>query len=187
MLSSDRRRMFVVVDIETQELVPDSRDCSSMHVSLAGVDQDGEVTILREHELGRLFGILDAAELIVGHNLLLFDYKVLSRYASFDVVARYKHKTFDMFNILLRKTDRRISLNDLAQRNLGISKAGLGSDAPELWQQGRIDELQEYLTQDLHVTRELVKHVLSEGSLKYGHIVYKEPVEREVKISITDR
>jgi DEAD/DEAH box helicase domain-containing protein len=156
-------------------------------VSVAGAIAGDEIWYFDENELPSFFSLLDSAELIVGHNLFGFDYKVLQQYADFDVAARYKDKTFDILRILARKTDRNISLNDLALRNLGMEKSGKGIDAPELFKTGRIDELKAYLAQDLRLTQSMFAHITEHKTLKYGHINYKEPVERTVPIDIDER
>ena len=179
--------MIIFFDIETQELVPENRDLSQMRISIAGIRQENACIIFTEEGIHALFPLLDAAELIVGHNLLGFDYKILQRYADFDVCAKYKHKTFDFLHIIMHKTDRRVALNDLAQRNLGIAKNGHGKDAPALFHQGKIEELKAYLEQDLLILQRIYEHIKQHGKLKYGHLVYKEPVERELLITLSDR
>jgi hypothetical protein len=179
--------MIVVLDIETQDLVPENKDLSVMRVSIAGVHDGKKAVFFSEDQLDELFKVLDVATLIAGHNLFGFDYKVLQRYAHFDVRERYAAKTFDMLKCLLHKTDRLISLNDLALRTLGIQKSGKGADAPKLFHEGNIAQLQAYLEQDLRVTRALVEHIQKKGTVKYGHIIYKEPVEREIALSIDER
>lgn len=179
--------MIITIDIETQELIPDDRRLDAMHVSVAGAIAGDQIWFFDENELPAFFALLDEAELIVGHNLFGFDYKVLQQYADFDVMMRYKDKTYDILRILARKTDRNIGLSDLAQRNLSLDKLGKGIDAPELFRTGRMDELKEYLAQDLRLTQSLFEHIGKHGSLKYGHINYKEPVERAVGITHDDR
>jgi hypothetical protein len=178
--------MILILDIETQELIPQDHDLTNLRISFAGVKYGESVQIFAEQELDKLFVLMDNAELIVGHNLLLFDYKILQRYASFDIM-RYKEKTFDLFHLILRKTDRRVSLNDLAQRNLGIEKLGDGKDAPKLFINGQLAELKQYLMQDLEITYRLFLHIQEYGMLKYGLYVYKEPVERQVLINVHER
>jgi DEAD/DEAH box helicase domain-containing protein len=178
----------VFFDLETQTLVPDDRRLETLRISVAGImDEDGATTYFAEHETDALFARLDSATRIVGYNLILFDYKVLQRYASFDVAARYKEKTYDPFLLLMRKTDRRIALNDLAQRNLGIEKLGSGKDAPQLFQDGKHEELRAYLRQDLAIVRDLFAHIVEHRALRYGHIVYKEPIEKTIAISVEER
>lgn len=179
--------MIITIDIETQELIPESRDIKAMHVSVAGVISDERLWFFDENELPSFFALLDEAEIIVGHNLFGFDYKVLQQYATFDVTARYREKTFDILHIIARRIDRNISLNDLAQRNLGLEKLGKGIDAPDLFKAGRMDELKEYLAQDLRLTQSIFRHIGIHGKLKYGHVNYKEPVERTVPITHSDR
>ena len=179
--------MFVTIDLETQTLVPDSRDYATLRVSFVGIKDNGGVKIFGEQEIDEVFRILDNAPLICGYNLVLFDFKVLQNYASFNVTERYKHKTFDPFLVLMKKTDRRIGLNDLVMRNLGLQKTGSGADAPRLYQEGKFDDLKAYLANDVLITHALIEHIKEHKKLKYGHIVYKDPVEREIAITIDER
>lgn len=179
---------LIFFDLETQDLVPENRDLSTLRISVAGVRREnGETIIFTEEHIDELFLLLDDAGLIIGHNLLGFDYKILQRYATFNVSEQYKSKTMDFLHIIMRKTDRRIALNDLAQRNLGMEKSGQGKDAPALFKEGKMEELNAYLTQDLLLLQRIYEHIKLHGKLKYGHINYKEPVERELSISINDR
>lgn len=179
-------RMLVVLDIETQQLAPVNRDLSSMRISIAGVRADGNAAFYREHELPSLFALLDAADVIVGFNLLGFDYPVLRNYASPEKMARWQAKTYDLMMAIEAATGRMVSLNDVATRTLGIAKSGSGGDAPALFAQGRMDELQEYLGQDLLITDRLVSHLLRTSRLRYGHITYRDPVEREVILELPE-
>ena len=179
--------MIVILDIETQQLIPEDRNLKSLRISIAGARHNGIDRMFDESQVKELFALLDNAELIVGHNLLNFDYRVLQNYADFDVKQRYKDKTLDFQHVIVKKTDRLVSLNDLAKRNLGQEKLGVGKDAPALFSDGKFDELKSYLAYDLRLTNDLFEHVRKHGKLKYGHIVYQEPEEREVLITISDR
>jgi hypothetical protein len=179
--------MIVILDIETSEPIPGNKDIKTLHISLAGTITSGSVQFYTENNIQELFSALDAAKLIVGHNLFAFDYIVLQQYATFNITTRYGEKTFDTFRILEKKTDRRISLNDLAMRNLGISKSGNGINAPQLFKDGKITELKEYLAQDLIITEKLFTYIQQHSSLKYGHLNYKDIVEKTVHITAQER
>ncbi len=179
--------MIVIIDIETKEPIADKNNIKALQVSLAGAIIDGTIQFFIEENITEFFTLLDSAELIVGHNILAFDYIVLQQYTATDIIKKYTSKTFDTFRILEKKTDRRISLNDLAERNLGISKLGKGIDAPQLFKDGKIDELKEYLAQDLRITEQIFLHIKEHKYLTYSHTVYKEPIEKIVPISIKDR
>ncbi len=179
--------MIIILDIETTEPISDRSNISQLKISVAGAIIDGKIQFYTPENIQELFKLLDSAELIVGHNILAFDYLVLQQYTSTPLISNYKHKTFDTFRILEKKTDRRISLNDLAIRNLGVTKLGKGVDAPQLYKEGRVEELKEYLAQDLRITEQIFNYIKNNRSLKYSHIIYKESVERSINISIEDR
>ncbi len=179
--------MIVIFDLETTKLIPEDRNIQSLEISFAGTCIDGKVSFYSKDNINELFEILDLSELIVGHNLFAFDYIILQKYATFDVTLKYKHKTFDTFRIIEKKTDCRVSLNDLAKRNLNSEKSGKGIDAPKLFIEGKLDELKEYLAQDLRLTEQIFLHIKTHKSLKYGHTIYKDPIEKTLNISIEDR
>lgn len=172
--------MPLILDIETRELIPENGDLSSLRIALAGTLRDETPTFYTEENIEDLFSVLDDADMIVGHNLFGFDYKVLQRYATFSVVERYKKKTYDFLQLLMDITDRRVSLNDLAKRNLQEEKSGSGADAPKLFAEGKLSALKEYLLMDLLLTAKLFAYVSKNGRLRYGHKIYKEILEREV-------
>src|SRR5436190_1034951 len=101
--------MIVILDLETQELIPGNRDITDLRISIAGIQHENTTHTFQEHNIQDIFKFLDE------------------------------------------------------------------------------EELNAYLMQDLQITKKLFEHVQQHGKLKYGHINYKEPVEREVMISIADR
>lgn len=70
----------------------------------------------------------------------------------------------DLLEEIELTTGRRISLSRLAQANLGTDKSGKGSDAILLFEQGRMQELKDYCTQDVVLTRRLYDQFLEKRS-----------------------
>lgn len=177
--------MPVVLDIETRELIPENGDLTSLRIALAGLLVEGKIIFYTEETVTDLFVVLDSADIIVGHNLFGFDYRILQRYASFSVSERYAKKTCDLLKVIMDATDRRVSLNDLAMRNLNEEKSGNGADAPALFASGNIGALKSYLSTDLLLTGKLFSHILKTGKIRYGHKIYKEILEREIAFSLS--
>lgn len=107
---------------------------------------------------------LDEHDLLVSFNGLGFDNKVLR--------AHGVHvPTFNCYDILQKwkqVTGKRISLDALAQVNLGKGKSGNGGDAPILWLQGKKREVIEYCFQDCLVTAHLFRLIEGRGWLFDG-------------------
>jgi len=147
----------VVLDSETQFFgheVPDREN----RVAVAGVlqiDAGGAYEFYTEPEMERLFQVLDAASLIVGHNLLAFDYTVLDRYHAGNVRRRYDGSTLDLLAHIKARHGRRLSLDSLADATLFRRKDFVAEGVPALWRLGRVLEVVERNRSDVELTRDL--------------------------------
>jgi len=144
-------------DLETQFLCDEvggwgNIDKLRMSVGCLIVD-DNEPDFYQEDDIHDLFGRLDEIDVIVGHNLLGFDYTVLNAYADFDVCRRYAPKTRDTLQMIYRDTKVRVSLNNLAKNNVGGAKSGNGADMPKWWREGRHEEVMKYCAHDVELTK----------------------------------
>lgn len=98
--------------------------------------------------------------LIIGHNIFAFDYRTLRTRISLDGVIE---KTFDTLDFLWRKNRQRLKglkLDHLCQANLEKGKTLDGASAPELWRQGKRDEVIAYNENDCTLTMELWQHLV---------------------------
>ncbi len=147
-----------------------------LRLAVAGLmDHEGDVKFFTEENIGELFNALESVDLIVGHNLLGFDYFVLSSYhSSVDVVEKFQEKTFDTMKELKKVTGKCnwIGLNDLGQLNLGISKSEDTLKIPKMWRDGKHDKVKEYLRTDLEITKGIYDYGKTKGELKYTHKNY---------------
>ncbi len=115
-------------------------------------------------ELGELEKLLRSFKgIVLGHNILRFDYdEVLRSQISLEGVVE---KTVDTLTFLHEKrsteplelggTDNSLqglSLDNLAQRNLGRSKTISGRSIPKMWREGRREEVITYNKEDLALT-----------------------------------
>lgn len=138
-------------------------------------------------ELRELEDLLkDFRGIVLGHNILNFDYEVLKPRISLRGVPE---KTVDTLAFLYEKRATEpmfaggteeslegLSLDNLAQRNLGRGKKeGMsGRSVPKLWREGRRDEVIAYNKEDLILTFSLWRHMV-EGRT----VVVREPGENE--------
>ncbi|MEA2051576.1 MAG: hypothetical protein U9O90_01975, partial [Euryarchaeota archaeon] len=122
-----------------------------------------------------LFNALESVDLIIGHNLLRFDYIVLSPYySSMGVVEKFQEKTFDTMKELEKVTGLWTGLEDLGQLNLRIHKSEDTLKIPEMWRDGKQDEVKAYLRTDLEITKGIYDYGKTRGELKYTPKDYGE-------------
>lgn len=143
------------------------RLCGKLGMALGGVGVGGRVEFFEEGEVELLVATLLAADLIVGHNLLAFDYPVLAKYIDAARLARLPPKTVDTLKLLLDATGVRIGLDDLCKLNLGKGKTDDARMVPALWKRGEHDRVRSYLKSDVDLTRELYEFGRSKGRLRY--------------------
>jgi len=91
-------------------------------------------------------------DLIIGFNIIGFDYKVLSGLSDFDFSCL---PTLDILLKIHERLGYRLSLDHLATHTLGTGKTADGLMALKWWRQGKIKEIIQYCRQDVKVTRDL--------------------------------
>ncbi len=117
-----------------------------------------------EEQAPDLLGYLGRHDRIVGFNVKRFDYAVLSAYG--DVNGLFD-KTTDILDMIYERLGFRISLQSLAETNLGLSKLGTGSEPVQWWRAGDLDRLVQYCQEDVKITRLLFQKILADGFLLY--------------------
>lgn len=118
-----------------------------------------------EDEVGALADKLRSADLVVGFNVIGFDYTVIQPDVSFDLL---EIKTFDMLLDVKKKLGFRLSLNHLAEQTLNAEKSADGLISLKWYREGKIDKIVEYCKKDVEITRDLFLY----GEQK-GHLFYK--------------
>ncbi|MBS7631804.1 hypothetical protein KEJ47_09625 [Candidatus Bathyarchaeota archaeon] len=176
-------------DLETQYLLQElgmnhyNRDPTKLKLAVAGILRNGETSFFSENQLDELLKILNDADLIVGHNLLEFDYLVLEPYLGSSILESLRDKTFDIMLELKKLTGCYISLDDLCRRNLGLSKCCNTLEIPKMWRDGKREEVRDYLLNDLKMTEAIFTHGKNRGVFKYEHKEYGKSLgEREIKV-----
>lgn len=143
------------------------RLCAKLKVAVAGIAGAGEVEFFEEEDVDLLIRTLSAADSIVGHNVLAFDYPVLSAYASEERIARLVPKTLDTLKMLHQSTGVRVGLDDLAKLNLGKGKTDDPKMVPALWRRGEKERVKSYLKSDVELTREVFELGEAKGTLRF--------------------
>lgn len=96
---------------------------------------------------------------LVGHNIVNFDWTVLAgEFQKRGLIPDWRSYTpgkarlVDTLLSLYQQLGYRPSLEQLAQHNLGESKAMMGHDAPRKWKEGRHAEVVDYCKDDVEKT-----------------------------------
>ncbi len=123
-----------------------------------------------EQSVADLITELKAADLVVGFNVLKFDYEVLQAYTDAQLT---KLPTVDMLEQIYKRLGFRISLDKLAASTLGIAKSADGLQAVRWYKEGRIQEILDYCQQDVEITRRLYEYGKQHKHLKYRDRNYR--------------
>jgi DEAD/DEAH box helicase domain-containing protein len=147
----------VVFDLETQRSFAEVGGRSQFHrlgvsVGVAYRYDRDEFLVVTEDTVHELVSLLVDADLVVGYNILGFDYEVLRGYTDDDLK---RLPTFDIMFDLEERLGFRPKLESVASATLGEGKSADGMQALEWWRTGEIDKIIEYCRADVRVTRDL--------------------------------
>ena len=117
-----------------------------------------------EKDVDALIEHLQAADLVIGFNVLGFDYSVLRGYSKFDF---RQLNTLDILREIHAQLKYRISLDSLGKATLDTPKTADGLQALEWWKEGKIDLIEEYCKKDVEVTRNLFYYALENRYLLF--------------------
>ncbi len=149
---------------------------SKLGLATACIISDGskpQTFAFDEGEETKIIEALNSFDLIVGHNVLGFDYPVLSANFNGDIVGHYRPKTLDTFDELKKITNGQwIGLDDLAKLNLGKNKTEDSKKAPAMWREGKKERVREYCKNDVLLLKEIYYYAKEKGKLKYTHKDY---------------
>ena len=165
----------LVFDIETQNFFTNPEvgwhNYGALKISLVGVysyTQDKYFTF-EEDEMEGVAKLFRTAARLVGFSMNRYDVPVLNLY--FQKVKDqigldlWKKDRVDLLDEIEMATGERVSLEKLAQANLGIGKIGHGAEAITLYNEGRMEELKAYCLQDVKLTKELYDIYKTKGEL----------------------
>jgi len=164
-------KKIFVLDIETQRSAEEVGGWANKHLMRLSVAvlQDlvtGEVLTFTETDADILLEQLVSADLVVGFNLIDFDYQVLQAYGPFDPG---RVNTFDILQDIHQRLGYRLSLGELGDKTLGIPKTADGLQAIQWFREGKIEKIIQYCSQDVQLTARLFEHGLRKGYLEFEH------------------
>ena len=117
-----------------------------------------------EQQVDRLIAALRGADLVVGYNVLRFDYEVLRAYTD-DPLSDLP--TVDMLQDLYRTLGWRPKLDDLAAATLGEGKSADGLAAVRWFREGKLDKVLDYCRRDVEVTWQVYQFGQHNGYVQY--------------------
>ena len=162
---------IVYFDLETQKSADEVGgwgNISKMRMSV-GVTYNtarGGYTIYGEKQVDDLMKELQRADLVVGFNVLRFDYEVLHGYTPFDLTQL---PTLDMLVDLTATLNHRLSLDSIATATFGVEKTAEGLQAIEWFKQGKLMEIAEYCCYDVKITKLVHEYGVANRQLHYNN------------------
>lgn len=170
----------LVLDIETANSFADvgKYDPSLLKVSLVGVYSyaTDKYESFLEPDLPKLWRMVEAADRVIGYNIIGFDWPCLNSYYPGDLL---KLPTLDLMYEIEKALGYRIKLDDVAHGSLGVGKSGNGLQAIEFFRRGEIDKLRDYCLQDVKVTKEVYEFGLANKQVKY-----KDRMDRLISVPV---
>lgn len=147
---------IVYFDLETQRTANDVGGWDKKHemgmsVGVTYSSVDDKYEIFPESRVQDLISRLQRADLVVGYNILRFDYEVLMAYTVLDLPDQLR--TLDLLIDIEKSVGHRLKLEDVAQGTLGVGKVAEGLDAIRWWREGKVMQIAEYCCFDVKVTK----------------------------------
>ncbi|MEX0909891.1 MAG: ribonuclease H-like domain-containing protein [Candidatus Paceibacterota bacterium] len=158
----------VIFDIETKNTFAEvgTRDPALLDLSLVSIhdSESDSISSYFEEDLGRLWPIIERADVLIGFNSDHFDIPILNKYYPGDLG---NIKSLDLLAEIRSSLGRRIGLDAIAEATLGIKKSGHGLQAIEWWRSGELEKLQLYCEQDVRVTKSVYDFAFENRYLKF--------------------
>lgn len=161
---------IVYFDLETQKSAAEvggwnkKRDMK-MSVGVTFSTGLGEYKIYDEAHVNDLIQQLMRADLVVGYNILNFDYDVLTGYSPLDLT---QVPTLDLMKDLEEKLSFRLALDSVAKATLNAPKVADGLQALRWWKEGKLLEIAEYCCFDVKITKEVHEYGRDHGEVFYN-------------------
>jgi DEAD/DEAH box helicase domain-containing protein len=162
-----KNRHYLVVDLETQNLVQDVGgwghiDQLKISVACAYDSKTDQYLTFQEHEIPKLNALCED-RLVVGYNIRGFDLIILQAYG-LDLTDL---DVFDiMYDVQTLTRQKFLKLETLAQGTLNAGKSADGLMAVQWWKEGKIDEIIKYCQQDVQVTKDIFEFGRKNGIVK---------------------
>jgi DEAD/DEAH box helicase domain-containing protein len=172
---------IVYFDLESQKLFQDvgGRDASKLLLA-CGVTwstERNDFAVYWEKDVDALVAELKSADMVVGFNIISFDYEVLKPYVP-NVNFR-AFRSVDMLQDIFRTLNFRISLDSIAKATLGATKTADGVQSVEWFRNGELDKVAEYCKADVDITRRV-----HEFGRDNGYVNYYSKLGSKLKVTV---
>jgi len=174
----------IVFDLETQKSFDEVGGRTKNHllrvsVAVAYSYPQNKFFVFEENSIHKLGELLQDADLVIGYNLIDFDYQVLTPYFQFDLA---QIPTLDLLRSVEKILGHRIKLDSIAEATLNTNKIASGLDAIKFWKTGQLDKLKAYCIADVKITRDIYDFADKNEKLFYKDFFTK----REFKIKLPE-
>ncbi len=172
---------YSVLDIETRRSAQEvggwhRADRMGVSVAIRYDSAADEYVEYFQDDVEQLAQDLEQTDLVIGFNIIRFDYKVLSGLSNYPF---HRLVTLDILMAVHQRLGYRLSLDALAGQSLGAKKSADGLAALRWWKQGRMDKIIDYCRQDVRVTRDLYRYGLDNRFL-----VFKNKAGHQVRVPV---
>ena len=173
---------IVYFDLETQKSAEDVGGWDRiremrMSVGVTYSTARGSYMSYEEARVNELIDELRRADLVVGFNVLRFDYEVLVGHNDFFDPSQVP--TLDMIVELQKQMTFRPSLDSMATATLGVEKTSEGLQAIKWYREGKLLEIAEYCCFDVKIT-----WLLHDYGLKYRKLFYVNKFGKKVTVPV---
>lgn len=174
---------IVYFDLETQRTANDvggwdKKQAMGMSLGVTYSTAEGRYEIFGEDRAEALAKRLIRADLVVGYNILKFDYEVLNAYSAWTLSDHCR--TLDLLLDIEKAAGHRVKLDDVAQGTLGVGKVAEGLDAIRWWREGRMMDIAEYCCFDVKVTR-----LVHEYGVAHKEIFFHDRFGRKQRLELS--
>jgi RNase_H superfamily len=174
---------IVYFDLETQRTANDvggwdKKSDMGMSLGVTYSTNLNEYRIYTEKRVNDLVQQLLRADLVVGFNIVNFDYEVLMGYTILDLPRHLR--SLDLLVEVEKTLGNKLRLDNIAQATLGLGKTGDGVDAIKWWREKRLMEVAEYCCFDVKVTK-----LVHEHGLEHRELFYTDKFSRKQRVEIT--
>lgn len=169
----------IIYDCEILKCIPDKRvDLSEFYECCSGWDdfENMGISVIgycdsinspqiclweRWEDRIKLRQALDATDIIIGFNSRSFDDNLLAAnnlacWTDYDLLEEIRLAAYGSDRWELQPEGYSYSLGKIASAN-GLAKTGSGAQAPQLWQQGKRQEVIDYCLNDVAITRSILQ------------------------------
>lgn len=174
---------FAVLDVETRysaKEVGGWHNSSKMGVSVVVVyDSRTDVySSYAQDEVPVMVENLGGVDVVVGFNILKFDYAVLSPHAGYFDFRQLP--TIDLLACVHSQLSYRVSLDNIASATLGARKSADGLLALQWWKEQKLDLIREYCEQDVALTKDIYLY-----GQEHGHVLFTNKAGQKVRVRAT--